>query len=101
MLVVGEELRWLFGVAVTTVVAIATIVIGAFRSLSGRMDRNDGELRHAIKVGDDGLHERINRVKDEYVRRVDLDQRLQHFQEIQAEIRTDIKAIRDWQRKQD
>lgn len=80
----SEELRWLVGVAVTQVGVVAGILIVAFRSLS-----------QARAEGDDKLHERINRVKDEYVRRVDLDQRLTHFERQQEEMRTDIKAIRD------
>lgn len=80
----SEDLRWLIGIGVSAVLALAGIFIGIFRSLSASQ-----------KDGDDKLHERINRVKDEYVRRVDLDQRLQHFEATQAEIRTDIKAIRD------
>lgn len=67
------ELQWLVGVAVTVVVAIGGIAIGAFRAMSNRLDAVAKDMRASIKDGDDALHERINRVRDDYVRRVDLD----------------------------
>ncbi|ASV84074.1 hypothetical protein CES85_4866 [Ochrobactrum quorumnocens] len=59
-------IRWL------TVALIAT-----FRSLSA-----------SIKAGDDQLHERVNRVRDEYVRRVDLDDHIK-------QLRVGMKEMRD------
>lgn len=79
-----EDLRWAIGIAVTAWLGMAGIIIGVFRSMSGKIDKVN-----------DALHERVNRVRDEYVRRVDLDDRLKHLQETQAEMRGDIKAIRD------
>lgn len=79
-----EDLRWMIGIGVSAALALAGIFIGVFRSLSASQ-----------KEGDDKLHERINRVKDEYVRRVDLDARFAHLERQQEEMRTDIKAIRD------
>lgn len=90
-----EDLRWAIGIAVSAWLGMAGIIVGAFRSLSGKMDRNDRDVRISVKEGNDALHERVNRVRDEYVRRADLDDRLKHLQETQTEMRADIKAIRD------
>lgn len=40
------------------------------------------------------LHERINRVRDEYVRRVDLDSRLQHVDKTLEKLALDMKEGR-------
>lgn len=92
---VSDELRWALGLALSAVLTLGAMLVGAFRALSGKMDRRDDTMRAAIKEGDDALHERVNQVRDDYVRRVDLDQRLAHFETTQAEIRIDIKAIRE------
>lgn len=98
------ELQWLTGVSVTVVVAIAGIAIGAFRSMAGRLDRaverlsmsikdGDKELATAMKEGDDKLHERINRVRDEYVPRRELDDHMKRIDATLGEIRTDQKKM--------
>lgn len=69
----GEDIRWLIGLAATFGLAL----IAAFRSLSATM-----------KAGDDALHERINRTRDDYVRRVDLDGHIN-------QLRGDMKELRD------
>lgn len=58
----GEDLKWLIGISVSIIVSFMIALVGSFRSLSATM-----------KDGDDQLHERINRVRDEYVKRVDHD----------------------------
>lgn len=66
-------MKWLIGIAVTFGLAL----IGAFKSLS-----------KSIKDGDDALHERINRTRDDYVRRVDLDVHM-------AQLRGDVKELKN------
>lgn len=103
-----QDLQWLFGVAISTIIAIAGIAIAAFRSMaarldraveqiSGRIDRDTTKLEKAIKEGDDALHERVNRLRDDvsknYVRRDDLDGHLTRLGEQLRELRTDIKEL--------
>lgn len=71
-----ETVKWLLGFVVTLVFAAA----GYSRHVS-----------HMIKTGDDALHERINRVRDEYVRRVDLDAHLADVKNQIRDLRQDIK----------
>lgn len=102
------ELQWLVGIAVTVVVAIAMIAVGAFRSMAarldravehivGRIDRDVEKLEKAIAIGDAQLHERLNRlrqdVSDNYVRRIDLDGHLAGMREQLKELRDDIKEL--------
>lgn len=61
----------LVGIAVSVLVAIAGMLIAAFRTLSAKIDKGNGDMAKSIKDGDYALHERVNRVRDEYVRRVD------------------------------
>ncbi|MBC8718714.1 hypothetical protein [Ochrobactrum sp. Marseille-Q0166] len=72
-LVRGDDIKWLIGIAVTFGLAL----IAAFRSLSASM-----------KAGDDALHERINRIRDDYLRRVDLDGHV-------SQLRDGMKELRD------
>uniref|UniRef100_A0A914Z417 Uncharacterized protein n=1 Tax=Panagrolaimus superbus TaxID=310955 RepID=A0A914Z417_9BILA len=59
--------------AVSFIIALIT----SFRSLAA-----------SIKTGDDQLHERVNRVRDEYVRRVDLDGHV-------SQLRDGMKELKD------
>ncbi|MFC3074854.1 hypothetical protein [Shinella pollutisoli] len=92
-----SELQWLVGIAVTFVLAIGGIAIGAFRAVGARIDKAVDQMREAVKDGDDQLHERINRlrqdVSDNYVRRVDLDSHMMRLDSAVKEIRDDQKAI--------
>lgn len=47
-----------------------------------------------ISEGDDKLHDRVNRVRDEYVRRTDLDSHLQRLDKNVDDLRADIKQSR-------
>lgn len=85
------ELQWLVGISVTVVLAIGGIAIGAFRAMSNRLDRVAKDMQASIRDGDDKLHERVNRVRDEYVRRVDLDGHLARID----------KKLDEMQKKQD
>lgn len=91
------ELQWLIGVAVTVLLGIGGIAFTAFRAVGTRIDEAVTEMRNAVKTGDDQLHDRINRmrqdVSDNYVRRVDLDSHLRRSDETQKEVRDDVKTI--------
>lgn len=91
------ELQWLVGIAVTAVIAVASVAIGAFRAMSGRLESAMGRMEKAVKDGDDHLHERVNRlrqdVSDNYVRRVDLDGHLKRIDDTMKEVRDDQKKL--------
>lgn len=74
----GEDIRWLIGLAGTFGLAL----IAAFRSLSASM-----------KAGDDALHERINRTRDDYVRRVDFDGLISQLRGDMKELRNETREI--------
>lgn len=57
----GENLKWLIGIAALMTVSFIIALIGSDKSISA-----------SIKAWDDALHKRINRTRDDYVRRVDL-----------------------------
>jgi septal ring factor EnvC (AmiA/AmiB activator) len=61
----GEELKWLIGIGIT-------FMIAAFTAISTALYRTNA----AMKAGDDRLHERVNKVREDYVRRDDLDKHL-------------------------
>jgi len=88
-----SDLQWLVGTAIGVVLAVAGIAITTMRAVSGRLD----DLVVKIKDGDDQLHERLNRfrqdVSDGYVRRVDLDSHMLRLDSAIKEIRDDQKAI--------
>lgn len=87
----NEEIKWLIGIGVTMVLAFGGMLIGSFRNLSAR-----------IAAGDDRLHERVNRVRDEYVRRDDLDGHLQRIDGNVNELRREIREGQvDTQRRLD
>jgi hypothetical protein len=92
-----SELQWLIGISLTFVLAIGGIAIGAFRAVSNRIDRAVEQMRTSVKDGDDRLHERINRmrqdVSDNYVRRADLDSHMKRMDDTLKEMRDDQKAI--------
>lgn len=83
--------------AVTITLAVAGIAIGAFRAVSARIDEAVSEMRTAVKEGDDQLHDRVSRLKDDvsenYVRRVDLDSHMKRHDDMLKEIRDDQKQI--------
>lgn len=92
-----EQLQWLVGTAASVVVSVTVIAIGAFRAMSGRLDLAMAHIDKMVRVGDDGLHERINRlrqdVSDNYVRRIDLDGHLKRLDDTLKEVRDDQKEI--------
>lgn len=88
-----SDLQWLIGTAVGVVLAVAGIAITALHAVNTRLDN----VVEQIKAGDDQLHERVNRVRDDmangYVRRVDLDSHMKRTDDTLKEMRDDQKAI--------
>lgn len=93
----AADYQWLIGITVTVVLAVAGIAITAFRAMGNRIDAAVEKMQTAIKDGDDHLHERVSRLRqdmsDGYVRRVDLDSHMLRFDSGVKEIRDDQKAI--------
>lgn len=76
----GEDTKWLIGIAASMIVSFAVALIGSFKSLAA-----------SIKAGDDALHERINRTRDDYVRRVDLDGHVNQLRDGMKELRDETR----------
>lgn len=75
-----EAARWFIGIEITVAVAMATALLAAFYRLSD-----------AIRHGDDALHTRINAVRDEYVRRADLENHMSRIDGAMHDMRVEIK----------
>lgn len=73
-------------------------IIARDRALTNMIHQNHEDATKAINAGDDNLHERINRVRDEmgnaYVKRTDLDGHLQRIETSLKEIKADAKEER-------
>ncbi len=76
----------------TVILSIAGMLLAAFRALSSKIEKANSELVKGIKDGDDHLHERVNRVRDEYVKRVDLDGHMTRME-------TNVRELRDENRE--
>lgn len=86
-----EAMRWFIGIEITVAVAFASALLAAFYRLSD-----------AIRKGDDALHTRVNDIRDEYVRRTDLDGHMQRIDGSMRDLRSDMKEQhRDTQRRLD
>lgn len=101
----GDDLKWLIGISVTFFLTFGGLLLGAFyrivgkiesgdRDLSTKIDRESAALSGGMKAADDALHERVNRVRDEYVRRTDLDGHIQRLEKNVDDLRKDIKQSR-------
>lgn len=76
----ATDLQWLVGISLTVFVALASIMIGASRNLGNKMSKSVAEL-----------HARIDHVKDNYVRRDDLDRHLERIDGNVNELRREIR----------
>lgn len=76
----AAELLALLG-ASGTIIAIIGAIVASHRWTTDK-----------IQKGDDALHERVNRVRDEYVKRVDLDSHM-------SRIETNVRELRDENRE--
>jgi hypothetical protein len=86
-----EALRWLIGIEITVALTLVGALLAAFYRLAD-----------AIRKGDDALHERVNDVRDQYVRRSDLDGHMARIDGSMHDLRSDMKEQhRDTQRRLD
>ncbi|MBX8802654.1 hypothetical protein HBA92_18110 [Ochrobactrum sp. MR28] len=76
----GEDIKWLIGISASMAVSFIVALIASFRSLAA-----------SIKTGDDALHERINRTRDDYVRRVDLDGHINQLRDGMKELKEESR----------
>lgn len=76
----GDDLKWIIGISASMIVSFVIALVAAFRSLSEK-----------INQGDNQLHERINRTRDEYVRRVDLDDHVKQLRDSVRELRDETR----------
>jgi uncharacterized protein with von Willebrand factor type A (vWA) domain len=85
----GDETKWLMGVGVTlSIFAFGAISTGLYRVWAAIT-----AVGERMKAGDDKLHERINDVRKEYVRRDDLDGHLQRIDRKLEDISADQKEM--------
>ncbi len=77
-----EFARWLVGIGMAFAAVVGGIII------------RDRQVMGAIKAGDDQLHERVNRTRDEYVRRDDLDQHIRRIEKSVEEMRVEMREHR-------
>jgi len=76
----GDDLKWLIGISASMAASFIIALIASFRSLAA-----------SIKAGDDALHERINRTRDDYVRRVDLDGHINQLRDGMKELKEESR----------
>ena len=77
----SQEIMWLIGVSVTVLLAFGGISATMFWNLGTR-----------IKDGDDKLHERVNEVRKEYVRRDDLTRDFAQIEKSIDELKDNIRS---------
>lgn len=82
----GDEIKWLIGA-----------FIGLFTAVGGLIVR-DRQVMKSINDGDEKLHERINNVQANYVRRDDLNG---HIQSIENNVRSMREEQRETNRRID
>ncbi|MCY0146151.1 hypothetical protein OEG84_24990 [Hoeflea sp. G2-23] len=98
------ELQWLVGISATVVLSLAGLVIGSFRVIAARLEKEtdklstaiakgNEKLAHAMKMEGDRLHDRLNRVRDEYVPRREMDDHMNRIDKTLDEIKADQKSI--------
>ncbi|MCE7026440.1 hypothetical protein [Jiella avicenniae] len=78
----GEELRWIIGAAFALI------------GLIGGFIARDRQLTSTIKMGDDVLHDRINRTRDEYLRRDDFNAHMGRIETTVSELRHELRDTR-------
>jgi len=91
------ELQWLFGFGLTFILAVAGIAVAAFRSVSLKIDRAVEKMRDAVQNGDNELHGRIDRlrqdVSDNYPRRTEMESHMARVEGTLKEVLADQKTI--------
>lgn len=91
-----EVLRWFYNLVAVVLMAVIGWLVKEMRALAANLTAEAAGLRTAITVGDNALHERVNKVRDEYVRRDDLDG---HLQRIDGNVNELRREIADGQRE--
>lgn len=89
-----EDIKWLIGTAITLLVFFGGMLFTAFNNLSGRLKAQDDKHATITKAGDDVLQDRLNRVRDEYVRRSDLDGHIQRLDNNVKDLREELRETR-------
>ncbi|MCA1241880.1 hypothetical protein LC092_05485 [Stappia stellulata] len=84
------NLSWIVGSAMALVVMIGGI-IARDRQLTRMVQDGDEKSTRMIQDGDEKLHDRINRVREDMVRRTDLDDHLQRVDKTLESLRHDIR----------
>ena len=72
----GEEIRWLIGAAFSFCVLVGGVVT------------RDRQMAKQIRDVEDRLHDRVNKVKDDYVKKADMEAGM-------ARISDDVSKLRD------
>lgn len=90
------EMQWLVGTALTVILSIGGIAIGAFRAMSAKLDSAVEAIEATMRSEDAQLHSRINEVKDKYVRRDDFEKYTDRMDRRLDEIRSDQKELIEW-----
>ncbi|MGN8022136.1 hypothetical protein ACTJJ7_15640 [Phyllobacterium sp. 22229] len=75
-----KDIQWLIGISAGLFTFLGGTIIAAFRSLTASRE-----------AGDNALHDRINRVRDEYVRRVDHDGQQSRTDDAIKELRDEMR----------
>ena len=82
-----DDLKWLVGISIT----VLGMFVTAMWNMAGRIKAVDDRTTVAIKEGDAELHGRINRVREDYVRRVDLDGHIQRLDKNVEDLRREMR----------
>ena len=88
--------QWIIGTAITIGAFIAASIWGIFRVLSGKIDDVLKKIDHNRVITSENikeLHGRIDRIKDDYVRRVDLDSHLSRIDKTLDEVKQMIGVM--------
>lgn len=98
----ADDFRWIIGIAVTVVISVGGLLAAAFRSISSRIDTQMVSLRAHADTQVAELHGRVNKVKDDYVRRDDMDKHMTRIDGNVNELRREFRdSHEDTNRKLD
>ena len=82
-----DDIKWLIGLSVT----IFGMFVVALTNMAGRIKGVEDRTTTAIKEGNAEPHGRINRVREDYVRRIDLDGHLQRLDKSIEDLRRESR----------
>ena len=94
----GDGVTWS---EVLAAVGFLVMIIGAVAGMWFRIHGTIERTRDQQRAGDAELHERINRVRDEFVRRDDLDAHMARIEKTMVEMRAELRAMFDAIMKRD